>query len=237
MGRVKMFFDFHLHEDKELVAEARRLGYAGIAIMHHDINSHHSSNNIQENHNIKNKNSINIYTGVEISAKNPDDLKKKMQRLKKKDEIIMVHGGDLKINREACENPRVDILSHPYRSRRDSGINHVIGRKAAEKKVAIELNLKYLLKIRQSHRHRILSQFKDILKLHRKFNFPLIITSGAHSIYDLHTPQDIIALTNSFGMNREEAVSALSTTPQDIIKRRDIRSTHLVFGARIKSSS
>lgn len=232
-----MFFDFHLHEDKELVEEARRLGYAGIAIINHDNNSHPSSNNIQEiNHNIKNKNSIKIYRGVEISAKNPDDLKKKIQRLKKKDEIIIVHGGDLKINREACENPWVDILSHPYRNRRDSGINHVIGRKAAEKKVAIELNLKYLLKIRPYHRHRILSQFKDILKLHRKFNFPLIITSGAHSIYDLHTPRDIIALTNSFGMNEEETISALSTTPQDIIKRRDIRSTLLVVGARIKSS-
>lgn len=233
---IKMFFDFHLHENEELIYEAGRLGYAGIAIIRHDMNGQNSSNNIPVIDNkIKNEKYLNIYSGVEISANNPDDLKKKIQRFKKKAKILMVHGGDLKINREACENPRVDILSHPYRNRRDSGINHVMGRKAAEKNVAIELNLKYLFKIRPSHRHRVLSQFKDILKLHRKFNFPLIITSGAHSIYDLHTPRDIMALTNSFGLNREETICALSQTPQNIIKRRDLGSKVIVAGARIKS--
>jgi len=228
-----VFFDFHIHEHEELVAEAQRLGYAGIALIRH-VNKSQNSQQSSYNH-IKKENSIKVYEGVEISAKNQDDLKRKAQKLRKKAQILLVHGGDLKVNRAACENPQVDILSHPYRSRRDSGINHVIGRKAAENKVAIELNLKYLFKVRSSHRYRVLSYFRDILKLQRKFKFPLIITSGGHSIYDLHTPRDIMALNSCFGMSREETIGALSQTPQNIIKRSDIRSSALFKGARIKS--
>lgn len=231
-GAIKVFFDFHVHEEEELIGEAFRLGYAGMAMVKHGENS--SENSHRFPHSNKNKNFPEIYGGVEILAKNPNDLKKKTQKLRKKAEVLLVHGGNLKINRAACENPGVDILSHPYRGRGDSGINHVMGRKAAENKVAIELNLKYLLKLRPSHRHRVLSQFRDILKLQRKFKFPLIITSGAHSIYDLHTPRDIMALTSCFGMAREETICALSETPQNIIKRSDTRSSVLVAGARIK---
>lgn len=178
-----------------------------------------------------------IVRGMEIRARNQDDLKKKVQKFRKDAEVLMVHGGDLKINRAACENPRVDIISHPYKGRRDSGINHVSARKAAENGVALELNLRHLLKVRPKFRYRILGQFRDILKLKRKFNFPLVISSGAHSIYDLHTPQDIIALSYCFGMEEKEAIGALSETPQNIMERSEMRSDMVVEGARILSKN
>lgn len=236
MGRIKLFFDFNVQEDVRLVKEAERLGYAGVALFEHQKNHNSNNNKIYfqaDFETIKNDSPLQIYRGVEIQAKNPEDMKRKVQKARKKAEVLMVHGGDLKINRAACEDPRVDIISHPYHSRRDSGINHVFAKKAAKNNVAVEFNLKYLFKIRSHLRYKILTQFREILKLQRKFNFPLIITSNSKSIYDLHTPHDIIALTRCFGMKREEAICALSETPRNIIERSEVRSNVLSEGVRI----
>jgi ribonuclease P/MRP protein subunit RPP1 len=197
--------------------------------------NHHSAevdhgNNLPELEILEKHSKIQILKGVEIHPKNPQDLKRKLQKFRKKSDLLLVHGGDLKINRAACENSRVDILSHPYRGRRDSGINHVFARKAAENRVAVEFNLKYLFKTRFNHRYRVLSQFRDILKLQRKFEFPLIITSGANSIYDLRSPLDIMALTRCFGMDKEEAHQALSETPRQIIETNKVRSRVIAEG-------
>ncbi|NYB53032.1 MAG: ribonuclease P [Methanobacteriaceae archaeon] len=176
---------------------------------------------------------LSVLIGVEILAKNPSDLKKQVQKFRKRSDVILVHGGDLKVNRAATEDPRIDILCHPYRSRYDAGINHVLATKAAENQVAIELNLKYYLLTRPNQRHRVLSQFRSIVKLHRKYKFPVIITSGAESIYDLRNPRDVIALASCFGMTKNEANEALSTTPQKIIDRNRIRDQVIVQGVRL----
>jgi len=226
-----LFFDFHVHESQELVDEVERLGYTGVVTFKHEENKNkdYSDDLIS----LRKDSSFQIRRGVMIYSNNIEDLKRKIQKSRNEADVLMVYGGDLRINRAACENPRVDIISHPYRGRRDCGINHISARKAAENKVAVELNVRYLLRIRPQNRYKVLGYYREILKLQRKFNFPLIITSGAHSIFELHTPLDIIALTYCFGMNEEEASFALSETPRNIIERRDISSNVVVKGARI----
>ncbi len=234
-----------------MVKEAERLGYSGVALVNGDHNNHKSPGRDRNHHSSEFNNhhppegyknhppepgigvgppEIQILNGVEIHPKNSQDLKRKLQKFRKKADVLMVHGGDLKINRAACEDPRVDILCHPYRARRDSGVNHVLAKKAAENRVAVEFNLKYLFKTRFSHRYRVLSQFRDILKLQRKFKFPLIITSGAHSIYDLRSPFDVMALTRCFGMNKEEAYTALYETPRQIIEKNRLKGRIIAEG-------
>ena len=255
----KTFFDFHIHINKgneKLIKEAERLGFTGIAVVKYwdeydknasndfkrlkeglekkGINEDSDTNLISVNNNSINKRKFQIKSAVEIVAKNPEDLKRKVGKFRNKVDILMVNcGGDVKINRAACEDPRVDILLQPYKGRRDSGINHVLAKKAAENSVAIELNLKYLLKTGLRHRFRVLNQFRHIVDLQRKFNFPVIITSDATSIYDLRTPQDLIAIAQCFGMTEYEAEYAISKTPQKIIERAALRNSVVVDGARI----
>ncbi|MGB9978286.1 ribonuclease P protein component 3 [Methanobacterium sp.] len=220
-----MFFDFHVH-NIQLADEAKRLGYNGIAFIQ-------SSRNYNKSDNITHaKDNFNIWSGVEIYAKNPDDLRKKVQKFREHDDIIIVNGGDIKVNRAACEDPRVDILAHPYKNRRDSGINHILAKKASENNVAIELSINSIIKARLSLRAKILSHFRQILKLQRKFKFPLIITSNAYSIYDLRTPEDIIAFAGCLEMTHDEIISSLSKNPRDIIERSRIRKNIIVQGAR-----
>lgn len=223
-----MFFDFHVH-DIQLAKEAKRLGYNGVALIQSSKNySKEYFNDIE-----KIEDDFKIFKGIEIFAKNPDDLKKKVQKFRSKVDVIIVNGGNIKINRAACENPRVDILAHPYKNRRDSGINHVLARKALENEVAIEFSINSLLKTRSSVRVKTLSQFRQIMKLHKKFKFPLIIASNAHSLYDLRTPEDIVALTKCFDMDSDETMNSLSQIPINIIEKNRIRKHIIVKGVKI----
>lgn len=234
-----MFFDFHIHGGPEVALNAGKLGYRGVVLTvcsRDCINQPETIKNLRKRvEKIKSDNGENlpsIQIGVEIEARNPEDFKKQVSKFRKKADVILVHGGDLKINRAATEDPRVDILSHPYRTRFDSGINHVLAVKATENSVAVELNLKYFLLTRPNHRYRVLTQFRQIMKLHRKYKFPTIITSDAGTNYDLRNPLDVMALAACFGMTKEEAFEALSKTPQEIIKRNGIRGKIIVPGAR-----
>lgn len=232
-----LFFDFHVNENIKLVEEAERLGYAGVATFKEERpgkpGGDQSNNDVDVYETIKQIHSIKLYKGMIIRAKNPEDMKRKVSKFRKKVDVIMVQGGNQKINRAASEDPRVDIISQPYFKRKDCGINHVIGKKAAENEVATELNIRYLSRTSSHLQYKVLAQFREILKLQRKFGFPVIITSDARSIYDLHTPQDIIALTRCFGMEREEAISALSEIPQKIIDRSNLRNKVIVEGVKI----
>jgi ribonuclease P/MRP protein subunit RPP1 len=224
-----MFFDFHIHGDSKLVFEVLRLGYSGAAIIQSSKNY-----NPQKTEDIKEiKGDLKIFSGVEIYAKNPEDLKKKVKIFRDNEDVIIVNGGNLKINRAACEDPRVDILAHPYKNRRDSGINHILAKKASENEVAIELSIHSLIKTRLSLRAKLLSQFRQIINLHRKFGFPTIISTNAYSPYDLRTPNDIIAISSCFGMTREEAEDSLSKNPINIIERTNKRKDVVVKGAKI----
>ena len=227
-----MFFDFHIHGNYRLALEAYYRGYGGIAVIQ-------SSKNYEKDF-LKGFKEIGsnfrIFSGVEIYARNKEDLRKNIQKFREKEDVLIVNGGNLKVNRAACEDPRIDILAHPFKKRRDSGINHILAKKAAENEVAIELSINPIIKTKFSLRAKFISHFRQIIKMHRKFGFPIIITSNAYSLYDLRTPNDIIALFQCFGMSEEEAGNSLSKIPLKIIEKNKIRKDIIVKGARIINS-
>ena len=223
------FFDLHVHANPELVKEAERLGFAGVSLTY-DFDNYKS--NFEEFKEIEKNSNILIKKCLEISCKNPEELKKKVQKSRKKSDIVMVRGGDLKINRAACEYRGVDILSQPYRGRKDTGINHILARKAAENDVAIEINLNTFLKTNLRYRYRIISQYRHIIELKRKYKFPLIFASNASTKYELRNPQDIFALSHCFGMTMEESFDAVSTIPEHIIEKNDKRDSFIMDGVR-----
>ncbi len=202
------YYDLHVHSHPEgvdapdkLVSMAKRYGYAGIVIANH---SDHWSE------------FVGAISGVEIVATRTAELKKKIEEYRPKVEILLVHGGDVKINRAAVEDPRVDILAHPIG--RNNEFNHILAKLAAKNDVAIEFNMDVLIHLRGNPRIYALSDFQHNLKLARKYDVPIILASNAMSCYDLRAPKEMVALASLFGMSEEEAILALSTTPMKIIE-------------------
>ena len=168
---------------------------------------------------------------LEIKSSNINDIQKSVNKFRKKASCISVVGGDLKVNRSTLENIKVDILSRPYLRRYDSGLNHVLAKEAVKNNVAIELCFKYVLKSYLSHRSKVISNFKDIYTLYRKFDFPLVLSSRAESVFDIRTTHDFVAFFKQTGLTDAEINKSFETS-SNILEYNKNREDLILKGVR-----
>jgi len=161
---------------------------------------------------------INILIGAEVVADNVQVLRNAIASLRPEADIIAVHGGILKINRAAVEDPRVDLLTHPERNRKDPGMDHVMARLAADNKVAIELNFRSFLHSYRKIRSHILTHMRTNVGLCRKYGAPVVISSGAETIWDLRSGRELSSIGHLCGMTVREAIEAVSDVPLALIE-------------------
>ncbi len=181
---------------------AKRLGYDGIIICNSDpriVFRPKAASMI---------NGIDVIFGAEVGAIDPRALRGRIASLRAKYPFIIVHGGSEEMNRAACENPDVDVLIHHEGSRHGLGI--AAARAARLNQVAIGFDLSPMIHLRGSSRSRWLDVLGRNLKLVRKFDLGIMITSEARSHLDLRTPRGLIALAKIAGFESSEAKEALS---------------------------
>lgn len=220
------YYDLHVFSNNsigenninELAIAADALGYSGIAIsdMFHSIEKLKQIKRIISS--ASKKIGCEIFHGVEIRAKNPQELSRLVSRLREQVLILIVSGGDYNINRAACENPKVDILAHPEMGRPDNGLDEACLRAAAENKVAIEINFREILYGYRKPRAYILNHIATNIKLCDETKAKMVICSAVQSIWDMRTPREMAALANVLGMDISKAVSSVSDIPQAIIE-------------------
>ncbi|MEM2934585.1 MAG: RNase P subunit p30 family protein [Methanocellales archaeon] len=206
------FYDLNVHALPECADSPRRLwlkakqfGYNGIVIANHS--DFYEQFPREEG----------ILLGVEIKASIERELLSKIAAFRPKVDVLLVHASTEEINRIALGDSRVDILAHPEQAK--GGINHVLAKIASENQVALEFNLNALIHARGGMRSRLLSNLKKNFELAKKFEAPIVLTSGARSHYDLRAPREMAALAGLFGMSRAEAFQSLSQVPERILRR------------------
>lgn len=175
---------------------------------------------------------INIDYTLNIKSDNPNEIRKIIRKYRNKSSCISVAGGNLKVNRTCLENVQVDVLSKPYFKRYDAGINHVLAREASENNVAIEIVFSDILKSYLSYRSKILANFREIYRLHRKYEFPLILSSGAESIFDIRTVRDFKAVFCQTGLSEMEVDNSFKTA-FNILEFNKDRKNMILSGVRV----
>ena len=230
-----MFFDLNikgsgLEINVKLANEAAKYGWD-------HINFSFNQNNFQDALNFKNelKDSLDDvidfdYT-LEIKSTNINEIRKAVNKFRSKALCISVIGGDLKVNRAVLENIKIDVLSRPYFKRYDSGLNHVLSKEAVNNNVAVELCFKDILRSYYVPRAKIISNFRDIYTLYRKFDFPLILSSRAESVYDIKSTHDFAAVFRQTGLNNDEIQKSFDTA-FNILKFNKNRDNMLFTGVR-----
>ncbi len=218
---IRDYYDLHISPEGETIAKivefAEKLELAGICIAIPAEKKEDLDAAAKEIADIDTE--IDILIGAKISAENPEILRKKIEKLRDNADLIIIVGGDLAINRAACENPKVDILSHPSSNRKDSGMDHVMMALAAKNKVAIELNFKSVLMSYSKIRVHVLSHKQETVNLAKHAGAMVIVTSGAKSIWDMRAGRELATLAVMCGMDREKAVNAASDVPKSIVER------------------
>jgi ribonuclease P/MRP protein subunit RPP1 len=198
------FYDFYTHPDNTslMAIEGKRYGYSGIAVIGH-----------APNENTIFPEDFSIYRGIEIQAK-PSRIREEIKKFRGSGHILIVNGGEEELNRAAVETEGFDILMHPLE------FNNVLAKAASNNSVSIGFNLGLLIRLRGEARVRELKTMWINLKHARKYKLQLILTSDAHSIYDLRAPREMVAISSLFGMTEKEAVDAMSSMPLNILRRK-----------------
>lgn len=178
------------------------------------------------------KDFVDIDYTLNIKSDNPSEIRKIIRKYRSKSLCISVSGGNLKVNRTTLENVQVDVLSKPYFRRYDSGLNHILAREARDNNVAIELVFGDILNSYLSYRSKVLANFRDIYSLHRKYEFPLILSSGAESIFDIRTVRDFQAVFTQSGLTDFEVENSFKTA-FNILEFNKDRKNMVLSGVRV----
>lgn len=145
------------------------------------------------------------YETTFLEADNWGELKKKIKQNRESCDVLVFRGGDEKLNRKAASDPRIDVLLHPEKGRKDSGVDQVVAEKAAENNVAIGFDLQQVLKPAKTQTH-ILSHWRRNLKLCEKYDARYLLTTGAGEKFRLRAPRDLKSMIDSLGYNGRKAL-------------------------------
>jgi ribonuclease P/MRP protein subunit RPP1 len=204
------FYEYHIHPEIDLegmLAKLEALGWSGVCFL---CRSEEAMDQLKRALSALKTPGLDVAISYKIETAQPEHLAKIAKTMRKRAEVILAHGGNLEINRTACETPEIDILAHPEIGRNDSGLDYVAAKLARENNVAIEFNFRGLLLSYKKTRAEIFSRMLENARLVRKAKAPFIITSGALEPYDLRSPYELMAFARALGLNPKESKKGLS---------------------------
>ena len=230
-----MFFDLNIKgssfdDNLKLAIEASKYGWEHINFSY-DQNDFKQAQEFRDELSDNLENIIDFDYTLEIKSNNVNEIRKIARKFRSRASCISVVGGDLKVNRAVLENVQMDVLSRPYLRRYDSGLNHVLAKEALRNNVAVELCFKDVLKSYLAPRSKVISNFKDVYTLYRKFDFPLILSSRAESVFDIRTTHDFIAFFTQTGLTVSEIEKSFMTA-ENILEFNRNRKNMILTGVR-----
>lgn len=155
-------------------------------------------------------NDVLVRKAVIIEGGTMQEVVSRVKKQQHKTDLILVKAGDASFNRAVLSYRGVHVLrglnTAPKRA-----FDHVSAKNAAEKGIAIDIDLFPIIHQQGSGRQKALLCFRDVLELHRKYGFPLTISTGARSMLDLRSVREITRLCAVFGMESGEVADALET--------------------------
>ena len=217
------FFDLHVHSTfsegestvEQFAMRAAELGYTTICFSEFYEGRAWLEKIKADIAKAEKKSGVEILLGLE--AGNTKELRRLID-MRPMFDVLLVHGGDLRLNRAAVETKEVDILTHPERGRYDSGLNHVMAKLARKNDVAVEINFNEILNSTKKTRSRIMGYMSDNIELAKKYKMPIVVCSGAKSHWDMRDPLSLASMTEQLGMPLNKAKQAVSKTPEAIVK-------------------
>jgi ribonuclease P/MRP protein subunit RPP1 len=163
-----------------------------------------------------------VLRGTIIAAPSVKEVVSTLQGIPRGEGVVMVTSGDLAFNRAVIGLRGVRVLKGLHRSPRGA-FNHVAAREAEAKGVAVELDLSPIVEGRGVQRQRVIARYRELLDLHRRYQFPFTLASNARSILAQRSVRDIVLIARLFGMEDGEVTGALSSLDSILVGRSPVQ--------------
>jgi ribonuclease P/MRP protein subunit RPP1 len=208
---LKRYIDLHLRpkpgESERLVTEMKQLGYSCVAST--------TSNNLEASID------IDVASRVDLEPRRGSDLLDQLRKVRSRFEVVAVKCINKDVARQAAKDHRVDILLFPedLTIRRNARLDTQEAKLASEVDCCYEINASELLFTGETRLAKLATVIKRELEVARRFDVPVILSSGASTSMGLREPKALAAMTVLLDVSEEAAVEMQTTTPDRLLKR------------------
>jgi len=143
---------------------------------------------------------IEVFSGSLIQQTSVKDIPGRIKREGNQQVVVSIQAGDNGFNRAVIGLKGVHIL-RGIPSSDKTAFDHVAASMAADNQVAIDIDLSPLISGRGILRQRTIQRYRDILVLERRFEFPLTISSHAHSVLEMRAVREIVGICTLLDMD------------------------------------
>jgi ribonuclease P/MRP protein subunit RPP1 len=122
---------------------------------------------------------------------------------------------------------------------RNRFFDHVEASLASQALTSLEIDMTPLILAQRVLKTRILARLRQEVETARKYDVPIVISSGASSEYLLRTPHDYVATITLFDMPSQLGLKGVSDNPRLLVERNreKLTSDFLTPGVRVVKRS
>jgi len=221
----RKFIDLHVKSTlsvgksspSQIAKMASYLGYKAVGLADFNTSNLNLLNDIKE---LFKSYNIDLISRVDLEVESPRKLKSILRRIRRKVEVISVYCKNLSIARLAARDRRVDILNFSVKDWRRNFFDKSEALLAINGESALEVNLIDLIKVKSpGERIQAIRILRDNIKVAKRYGVPIIISSGATSIFEMRAPRELAALATILGLTEFEARESLSNIPMNLVNK------------------
>jgi len=153
---------------------------------------------------------VRVIPAILIAELNPRVISGLIRANGQKQPLVMVNAGENGFNREILNLKGIHILRQVHKTRKNS-FDHVSARLAAERGVAVDIDLYPIIHSSGLSRQRVMQRYNDLVTLFNRYRFPLTLSSNACSILDLRSVEEICLLCGLFSLDEDDVHAGLGT--------------------------
>jgi len=140
---------------------------------------------------------VSYIRGANIRA-----IQKEVQDPLKKGKYCMVQAGENGLNRSLLTLPGIHTLCD-LQSAPKNAFDRFCAQLAADRNIALDIRVRPLWELRGVPRERVIRTYEEILLLQNRYEFPLTISSGAQTLFDIRTSRAVTTLLTEIGMDKD----------------------------------
>nr|WP_319538970.1 RNase P subunit p30 family protein [uncultured Methanospirillum sp.] len=147
-----------------------------------------------------------------IRGTNIRNLQKEIQDPAEKGRYCMVQAGENGLNRSLLTLPGIHILCD-LQSAPKNAFDRFCGQLAAERNIAIDIRVRPLWELRGVPRQRVIRAYEELLLLQNRYEFPVTISSGAQTLFEIRNSRAVTALLTEVGMDKDLIARSFASVP------------------------
>jgi ribonuclease P/MRP protein subunit RPP1 len=216
---MRRFIDLHVKSPpeldglREMLELAAKLGFSGLGMVA-DRALFDSAKGMAPDQ------GLDLVSRADLRPKSPRDLTASLGRMRGRFEMIAVECQSKAVARQAAKDNRVDVLCFPttVQERRKVGFDRQEASLAAGANCSYEVNVSDLLGKSPKVASGLTSIIREEVENARRFDVPLVVSSGAVNPLLMRDPRGLASVLNLFDIGEEEGLEAVSTTPWRLVE-------------------